>query len=61
MDDLTLACGPGNQMIEDTDWTTRRRPDGRFAWIDPTTGQPRVNNLHHPERLLLKPSDDDPF
>ncbi|WP_308212814.1 HNH endonuclease signature motif containing protein [Mycolicibacterium arenosum] len=60
IDDLTLACGPGNQMIEDTGWKTRRRPDGRYAWIDPVTGRPHVNNLHHPERLLT-PRDDDPF
>ncbi|WP_395309538.1 DUF222 domain-containing protein [Mycobacterium sp. AMU20-3851] len=59
IDDLTLACSPANQMIEDTGWTTRRRPDGRFEWIDPTTGQAHLNNLHHPERLL-GPRDDEP-
>ncbi|WP_333890284.1 HNH endonuclease signature motif containing protein [Mycolicibacterium gadium] len=61
IDDLTLACGPNNQLIEDTEWTTRRGPDGRFQWIPPPhldTGQPRTNNLHHPERLL-KPNDED--
>ena len=58
IDDLTLACSPANQMIEDTGWTTRRRSDGRFEWIDPTTGRAHVNNLHHPERLL-GPRDDD--
>ncbi|WNG83500.1 DUF222 domain-containing protein [Mycobacterium sp. ITM-2016-00316] len=59
IDDLTLACGPANQMIEDTGWSTRRRPDGRFEWIDPTTGRAHLNNLHHPERLLA-PREDDP-
>lgn len=60
IDDLTLACGPANQMIEDTGWTTRRRPDGRFEWIDPTTGQAHLNDLHHPERLLGPREDDLP-
>lgn len=59
IDDLTLACGPANQMVEDTGWSTRRRPDGRFEWIDPTTGQAHLNNMHHPERLLA-PREDDP-
>jgi hypothetical protein len=61
VNDLTLACGGGNQMIEDTDWTTRRRPDGRFVWVDPD-GTEHLNNLHHPERLLApRDEDDDPF
>lgn len=60
VDDLTLACSPANQMIEDTGWTTRRRSDGRFEWIDPTTGRAHVNDLHHPERLLGPPDDDPP-
>ncbi|MCP9275166.1 HNH endonuclease signature motif containing protein [Mycolicibacterium arenosum] len=60
IDDLTLACGAGNQMIENTGWTTRRRPDGRFEWVDPGTGRAHLNDLHHPERLLT-PKDDDPF
>lgn len=60
IDDLTLACGPANQMIEDTGWSTRRRPDGRFEWIDPTTGRAHLNNLHHPERLFASREDDPP-
>ena len=61
IDDLTLACHLGNQMIEDTDWTTRRRADGRFAWVDPD-GREHLNNLHHPEKLLApRDEDDDPF
>lgn len=60
VDDLTLACSPANQMIEDTGWTTRRRADGRFEWIDPTTGRAHLNDLHHPERLLGPPEDDLP-
>ena len=65
IDDLTLACGPNNRLIEDTEWTTRRGPDGRFEWVPPPhldTGQRRTNNLHHPERLLRhNDEDDDPL
>jgi hypothetical protein len=64
IDDLTLACHLGNQMIEDTDWTTRRRSDGRFEWLEPPdpngVRKAHLNNLHHPEKLLA-PEDDDPF
>ncbi|MCP9274331.1 HNH endonuclease signature motif containing protein [Mycolicibacterium arenosum] len=60
IDDLTLACTLGNQMIEDTGWVTRKRPDGRFEWIDPVTGRAHLNELHHPERLLTPEEDDDP-
>ncbi|WP_445168781.1 HNH endonuclease signature motif containing protein [Mycolicibacterium sp. Dal123E01] len=28
IDDLTLACGPDNQLVETGGWTTRQRPDG---------------------------------
>ena len=59
IDDLTLACGASNQMVEDTGWITRRRPDGRFEWVDPVTGRAHLNDLHHPERLL-KPKEEDP-
>jgi hypothetical protein len=65
IDDLTLACHLGNQMIDDTDWTTRRRPDGRFEWLEPPdpngVRKAHLNNLHHPEKLLAPPEDDDPF
>lgn len=62
IDDLTLACGPDNRMIENTDWITRKRADGRTEWIPPPaldTGQARVNDLHHPENLLTNSDDDD--
>jgi hypothetical protein len=63
VDELTLACGPDNRMIETTEWTTRRRADGRTEWIPPPevdTGQARVNDLHHPEFLLMGEGDRDP-
>jgi len=63
VDDMALACGGDNRMIETTPWRTRRRSDGRTEWIPPPdldTGQARVNDIHHPERLLA-PRDDDPL
>lgn len=62
INDLTLACGPDNLMIENTGWTTAQRADGRTEWIPPPsldTGQARVNDLHHPERMLLYAEDSD--
>lgn len=61
VNDLTLACGPDNRMIENSDWIARKRADGRTEWIPPPaldTGQARVNDLHHPERMLTEGNDD---
>jgi hypothetical protein len=58
---LTLACGGDNRLLEHSGWTTRKRTDGHTEWIPPPhldTGQPRVNNDHHPEKYLTE--DDDP-
>jgi hypothetical protein len=55
IEDLTLACGPDNRMVETTGWITRNRDDGVTEWIPPAgldCGQSRINNLHHPERIL---------
>ncbi|WP_156744304.1 HNH endonuclease signature motif containing protein, partial [Mycobacterium sp. 1164985.4] len=61
IEDLTLACGPNNRMVETAGWTTRNRPtDGVTEWIPPPEldcGQSRTNNLHHPERII---DHDDP-
>ncbi len=60
IDDLTLACGPDNRMVETTGWTTRNRPDGVTEWIPPPEldcGQSRTNTYHHPDRIL---APDDP-
>ncbi|MET0901517.1 MAG: hypothetical protein ABWY45_26680, partial [Mycobacterium sp.] len=61
IDDLTLACGPDNRMVEETGWTTRNRPeDGVTEWIPPPEldcGQSRTNAFHHPDRIL---APDDP-
>lgn len=42
---------------------TRKRNDGRTEWIPPPqldTGQPRVNDFHHPEKYLLDPEKEGP-
>ncbi|MGB0435469.1 MAG: HNH endonuclease signature motif containing protein, partial [Mycobacterium sp.] len=56
INNLTLACGPDNRLIENTDWTTTTHPTGTTEWIPPPhldTGQTRTNNYHHPQRNLL--------
>jgi hypothetical protein len=63
IDELTLACGPDNRLVEESGWRTRKRKDGRTEWIPPPhldSGQSRVNNYHHPERYLVPDEDDDP-
>jgi hypothetical protein len=60
IEDLTLACGPDNRLVETTGWTTRNREDGVTEWIPPPEldcGQTRINNMHHPERIIY-PEDD---
>ena len=60
---LGLACGGDNRKESPTGYHTRRRAtDNRVEWVPPPhldTGQPRVNNYHHPENLLLPPEPDD--
>lgn len=61
IDDLTLACGPDNRLIE-KGWTTRNNAQGDTEWIPPAHldhGQPRTNPYHHPERFLRN-EDDEP-
>ncbi|MDA4108679.1 HNH endonuclease signature motif containing protein [Mycolicibacterium holsaticum] len=64
IDELALACGPHNRLIDkDGGWTTRPRADGRTEWLPPPgldTGQSRVNNYHHPEKYLLPEDDEGP-
>jgi hypothetical protein len=62
INELTLACKPDNLLVENTGWTTRIRKDGRTEWIPPPeldTGQTRVNDYHHPERMLNRNNDDE--
>jgi hypothetical protein len=63
INDLTLACGPHNNIINTDGWTTRQLPDGRTQWIRPThldTRRPHTNDYHHPERMLTDPDPEDP-
>jgi Domain of unknown function (DUF222) len=58
---LALACGPNHKLAEQG-WTTRKNHNGETEWIPPAHldhGQPRVNNYHHPEKLLRDDDDDD--
>ncbi|OBH82958.1 HNH endonuclease signature motif containing protein [Mycobacterium scrofulaceum] len=60
IDRLTLACGPHHRLLE-KGWTTRRRANGDTEWIPPPhadRGQPRVNNFHHPEKVLSEDDDE---
>src|SRR3954449_11081989 len=46
INELTLACGPHNRLVEQGGWRTRKRTDGRTEWLPPPhldTGQARVN------------------
>ncbi|KAA0111752.1 HNH endonuclease signature motif containing protein [Mycolicibacterium sp. P1-5] len=58
INELTLACGCDNRIVNDgpAGWTTRkRRRDNKTEWIPPPhldRGQTRVNYYHHPEELL---------
>ena len=61
INDLTLACGPHNRLVE-KGWTTRKNAKGDTEWLPPPHldhGQPRTNTFHHPEKLLA-PDDDEP-
>ncbi|MGA9489873.1 MAG: HNH endonuclease signature motif containing protein [Mycobacterium sp.] len=60
--ELTLACGPHHKLAEQG-WTTRKNAHGDTEWIPPPHldhGQPRVNNFHHPEKLLRAEEDEAP-
>ena len=64
IDELTLACGCDNRLVNDTPtgWTTRKRnSDNRTEWQPPPhldRGQSRINLYHHPEKVL-RPDEDD--
>jgi hypothetical protein len=61
VNDLTFGCGPHHKIAEQG-WTTRKNQHGDTEWIPPPHldyGQPRINTLHHPEKLLLDDEDED--
>ncbi|CPR05938.1 REP13E12 repeat protein [Mycobacterium bohemicum DSM 44277] len=60
---LTLACGPDHALIQPGGWTTRTSANGDTEWLPPPHldhGQPRVNEYHHPEKILGERDDGDP-
>jgi len=61
VDDLALACGPDNRLVDAKGgWTTTVNDRGDVEWAPPPqldTGQARINHYHRPERLLY-PTDD---
>ncbi|NVN48490.1 HNH endonuclease signature motif containing protein [Mycolicibacterium hippocampi] len=62
IDDLSLACGPDNRLVNTHGgWTTRMNDRHEVEWIPPPgldTGQTRINYYHRPEALLRPPEDD---
>ncbi|MCI4676103.1 HNH endonuclease signature motif containing protein [Candidatus Mycolicibacterium alkanivorans] len=50
-DNLYFACGCDHAAASDGTYTTTVTEDGRIAWSD-GAGPPRVNEVHHPKRLL---------
>jgi hypothetical protein len=59
VNDMALACGPDNRLVDDGGWTTTINTRGDVEWIPPSdldTGQTRINYYHRPE-LLLRPPD----
>jgi hypothetical protein len=59
---LTLACGTDHALVGSGGWVTRKRGNGNTEWIPPPHldyGQPRINTMHHPEKLLRDDDDDD--
>jgi hypothetical protein len=50
-DNLYFGCGSDHAAARDGTYRTAVTEEGRIAWSD-GTGPPRVNDVHHPERLL---------
>ncbi|MGB7505125.1 MAG: DUF222 domain-containing protein, partial [Mycobacterium sp.] len=64
IDDLGLACGPDNRMVNTHGgWTTTINDRHEVEWIPPPgldTGQARINYYHRPEALLRPPDEPRP-
>jgi hypothetical protein len=61
VNELTLACGRDNRLVEKGGFTTCKNAHGDTQWIPPPHldhGQPRTNTFHHPEKLLA-PDDEE--
>ena len=65
VDEMALACGPDNRMVDaDGGYTTTINDRGEVEWIPPPhldTGQARINYYHRPEALLRPPDDPKPL
>ncbi|WP_333889681.1 HNH endonuclease signature motif containing protein [Mycolicibacterium gadium] len=63
VNEMTLACGPDNRLVDkDNGWTTTINDHGDAEWHPPPaldTGQTRINYHHRPELLLRPPDKDD--
>ena len=61
IDDLGLACGPDNRLVNTHGgWTTQMNDRHEVEWIPPPgldTGQTRINYYHRPEALLRPPEE----
>jgi hypothetical protein len=61
VDELGLACGPDNRMVDKDGWSTTINARGEVEWTPPPhldAGQARVNYYHRPERLLRPPEEE---
>ena len=62
VNELALACGPDNRLVDKDGWATTINTRGDVEWIPPPpldNGQARVNYYHRPERLLRPPDEPD--
>jgi Domain of unknown function (DUF222) len=63
VDEMGLACGPDNRMVDKNGgWTTRLNDRHDVEWLPPPhldTGQTRINHYHRPE-ILICPIDEEP-
>ena len=56
IDDLTLACGPHNRLVEECGWITRKLPDGATEW-QPPQQLPLIggtNSYHRTDKVLRR-------
>ena len=50
---MTFGCG-GHHPLAEQGWITRKNQQGVTEWIPSPHldyGQPRINTVHHPEKL----------
>ena len=56
IDNLTLACGPHNRLVDKGGWTTRKLRNGTTEWLPPP-GPPLIggiNTYHHPDKAIRR-------